>query len=485
MVAMIIFAALLVASSYLALFVFAGFLWMVLLPYHARLSAVVSLVTFNSALAIPMAGQPLVWEVASVTGWSGMIILLWLRRQSPDFWDQIRRHRAIFLGSIGYVLVLLVMMHFRGVGLQVFGSDNFGGRVYLQQLSCAIFPFLFLAVPMEAPQLIRLFAFQCFMSATFLISDLVLAAGAGGPLWILLYFFSLSNDSMAFEVQSQYQGLRRFQSFAIIAQAGCFLLLVRHGLTNLFSGRRPFALLLLILLAPLGLIGGHRALLLILTMTFLIEGWAVRFYTLARVAVGSVLIGVLLVGIYLFAEELPLAAQRSLSILPGLRTAAIAAEDGQSTFDGRLLMRRVGWEVAPNYLWLGRGFGINNSVVESPEYDPYETIKAHLRIGRFYNGFIGLLVNTGIPGLVCMSVFLLGLSRVAWRLLIHLRRFGCEDTLARLCALFAANWLANVIFFYLAHGDSEFAMRTFGLQGGLLLLAEKLRYQQFENSQSA
>ena len=120
-----------------------------------------------------------------------------------------------------------------------------------------------------------------------------------------------------------------------------------------------------------------------------------------------------------------------------------------------------------------------NNVVDSPEYDPYETIKAHLQIGRFYNGFIGLLVNTGLPGLFFMSLFLFGVSLLAWRLLRHLRRYGCDDVLGRLCALLAANWLANVAFFYVAHGDSEFAMRTFGLQSGLLMVASKLRLQQF------
>lgn len=478
--AVIFFALLLAVDNILLTLASGAFLWMATIPYHARLSVMISAVTFNSALAIPIAGQPLVWEVASVMGWSGMIVLLFLRQYSPDFREQLHQRRFILLGAVGYVLVLLVMMRLRGVGLLVFGSENVGGRVYLQQLSCAIFPVLFLAVPIGAKLLKRLFVLQCLLSITFLISDLVLATGSSGPLWMVLNFLTLSNDSLFFESQSQFQGLRRFQSFAIVAQAGCFLILTRYGLNELFSGRRPLMLLLLAALGVVGLIGGHRALLVILTLTVLLMAWGERFYSPGRVAFGGVFATLLLVGAYTFGESLPLAAQRSLSILPGMRTAAIAADDAQSTFDGRLLMRRVGWEVAPNYLLLGRGFGMNPNVVESPEFDPFETIKAHLQVGRFYNGFIGLLVNTGLPGLLFMSMFLFGISRIAWKLLVHLRVHGCDDTLGRLCALLAANWLANVVFFYVAHGDSEFAMRTFGLQSGLLMVASKLRIQQFE-----
>ena len=186
----ILFALLLAFNSILLTLGVGAFLWLVTIPYHARLSVLISAVTFNSALAIPIAGQPLVWEVASVMGWTGVLVLLFLRRFSPDFWDEVHKRRMILLGAAGYVLVLLLLMRVRGVGFQVFGADNFGGRVYLQQLSCAIFPVLFLAVPIDARLLVRLFVLQCCLSVTFLVSDLVLATGASGSLWFLLYFFT-------------------------------------------------------------------------------------------------------------------------------------------------------------------------------------------------------------------------------------------------------------------------------------------------------
>ena len=71
-----------------------------------------------------------------------------------------------------------------------------------------------------------------------------------------------------------------------------------------------------------------------------------------------------------------------------------------------------------------------------------------------------------------MSIFLLAGTAVAFRILVRLRRFGCPDNFARLCCVLAGQWIATVIIFYLLHGDSEFAMRTFSLQAGLLLCCE-------------
>jgi hypothetical protein len=46
-------------------------------------------------------------------------------------------------------------------------------------------------------------------------------------------------------------------------------------------------------------------------------------------------------------------------------------------------------------------------------------------------------------------------------------------------------WLANLIAFLFLHGDSEFAMQTFSLQAGTLLVCRHLLRQRWNQAQAA
>ena len=481
-VGLVVISMILTTGNYLVILLVGGIAWLALLPYHAKLALTLGVTNFGSALILPFfPGRPFIWEFAALLAWSGLVVTFCLREQAPDYHQQLRRHRLILLGVLAYVGVLFMLIYVHGTGLQLLGSSQMGGRVYYQQIACSVFPILFLAIPLTASQAIRLYTWQCYLSLTYIISDLVLSTGVGSKLWILLYFFGLSNDGITFENQSLAGGLRRFQSLAIVGQAFIYLLLTRVNLSRFLSRSLVWLGPVALLLFTIGAAGGHRGMLVLLFLTVLGCIYGQRFMTVPRFIGGLVLTGLLLVSAYTFAREFPLSVQRTLSLLPGIDVDPIAADDGEATFGGRLVMRSVGWQVAPHYLWIGRGFGFNYNVVPPPEYDPYGFLRENLEAGRFYNGFIGLLVNTGIPGTVFCSMFLLGTSWLAIKALRHLRRYGCDDGLARLTCVLASNWLANVIFFYFLHGDSEFALRTFALQAGLLMACARLRFQAFEN----
>jgi len=137
----------------------------------------------------------------------------------------------------------------------------------------------------------------------------------------------------------------------------------------------------------------------------------------------------------------------------------------------RRILRKVGMEIAPQYFWMGRGFGQSTRGEYSLQWDP-TGIEVHINAGKYYNGIIGLLVNTGIFGTFCMLMFLGSGTALAWRIMRLLRAQGCNDTFTRVCSVLAALWMANVIAFLFLHGDSEYAMKTFSLQAGILLACE-------------
>src|SRR6266404_1750342 len=128
---------LLASNSNLLVLAALGTAWLFLLPYHAPLSIYLSVATFSSALILPyFPGRPFMWEFAALLGWSGMLVKVFMRRYAPGADDQIQKHKWLFISALGYCMVLIVTMHYRGFGLRIFGGPQMGGRFYFQQLTC-------------------------------------------------------------------------------------------------------------------------------------------------------------------------------------------------------------------------------------------------------------------------------------------------------------------------------------------------------------
>ena len=146
-----------------------------------------------------------------------------------------------------------------------------------------------------------------------------------------------------------------------------------------------------------------------------------------------------------------------------------------AAYEGRVVMREVGIQLIPDYLWRGRGFGQTSEPVPlMTAQDPWGTIAEHLEYGRFYNGPVGLMVNTGLPGTVCLLGVLAAGTVMAMRSLLYVRRHGAEDVVARLACANAAYWLMKVLIFIFIHGDSEYALNTFGLHLGIVIAVDQV-----------
>ncbi len=465
MLSAIFFGALLARDAFFLVLLGGLGMWVLLLPYHTTLATLLSVSTFGSALILPLPGRPYWWEFAAMLAWSGLVLTIALRRQSPDTGKLIRRHKWLFIGALAYCGTLIMIMYFRGVGFRALGGSQMGGRLYLQQLLCAIFPLLFAMRPLSKTLTIQLFTLQCLLSTTFLVSDFIFSFSTSS-LWIVLYFFDLPNDGIAFASMSSGFGIKRFQSLYIVAQAMMSLVLMRYRLAEYAQPKTLWLWPATLAIIGFGLLGGHRYLLVLLFFVLLISAWAQRFFSVVRSFVMGVASLSVLAFVYVFAQELPLSAQRTLSLLPGISINRIARDDGDMTWFGRQEMRRLGWELAPQYRWIGRGFRKNE------QSGILESMQGYIDPDTFYNGFIGLLVNTGLPGTMSMLVFLAAGSAIAIRILLRIRRCGVPDNFSRLCCILSAQWLGSVIIFLFLHGDSEFAMRSFSLQAALLMCCE-------------
>jgi len=449
----------------------AGVGWMGSLPYHARLSAILGLTTYGSALMVPlMPGRPFMWELAAIFGWSGSVVLLILRRYAPDFGENVRRYQWILLSTLLYVVVLFYLMRTHGFGFRVMGGDRMGGRVYLQQIACASFPLVFMMVRFGEAEFVKLFIVHLGLSLTFVISDLALAAGAKF-MWVF-YVLDVANDSINFEIAAQSAGIRRFQSFAFVSTAALQWVLVLVPLRKLFSASAIWLIPLLLAILGIGLPGGHRGVLILLTGVFFFSMWAQRVWTSTRLTLFGGMAALVLAGAYGFGSDLPLPAQRTLTLLPGINLDPMAVADAQSTYYGRLTMRSVGVSLMPHYFLRGRGFGPATEPVPFEAYDPYGVIAEHVNRGTFYSGPVGMMVNTGLPGTLCLLGLVGAVTVTAARSLRYIRKHGAEDRFLRVVCVNASLWMVNVLVFLFVHGDAEFAMNTFGLHAGLVMACD-------------
>ena len=122
----------------------------------------------------------------------------------------------------------------------------------------------------------------------------------------------------------------------------------------------------------------------------------------------------------------------------------------------------------PHFLWIGRGFGQTDTVqAQWMTDDP--NVNSQIESGTFYNGPVGLFVNTGLAGGISMMAFIGCGALLAVRILRRVREIGCETSFHRLCSVVASLFLTHTFVFTFLHGDSQFAMLLFALQTGLLI----------------
>lgn len=458
---------LLAADQLLLALAVAGGAWMMTLPYHSKLSSYLAVATFSSALIVPLfPGRPYVWEFAALLGWSGLTITVMMRQYARDSAQVIHENRWLYVGMLGYCAVLMATMMYRGVGLRILGSGQMGGRFYFQQMTCVIFPFLFVMYRLDEKTLYRLFVIQMILTFTYFVSDFAFSFAPEG-LFFVLQFFELPGDAVNFEYQSARMGIRRFQSLYVVGSGMFFLLLLRYNMRE-FLGKKALILIPAAMgTIMLGMLSGHRFLVMVVLGVLAFCAVAQKFFDLKNTILLMVASVSFVFFTYAYVEHAPLSVQRAASVLPGIHVDPQARQDGDATLETRRQLRRLGVDMMPQYFWMGRGFGLEMNDY-SWQWDP-STVTMHANSGRFFNGFIGLMVNTGIPGTFFMGLFLLAGTVVAYKILKHIRRHGCDDNFSRMCTVLGGMWVAYVFGFTFLHGDSEYAMKTFSLLAGLLL----------------
>lgn len=85
----------------------------------------------------------------------------------------------------------------------------------------------------------------------------------------------------------------------------------------------------------------------------------------------------------------------------------VLVRTGTSTVSARLLMYRDALGEAGHYAWWGRGGEVWRSVYRSIQSEPYVGAQVH-------SGYLDMLLNLGIPGLVLLIIWLAGMGMSLW-----------------------------------------------------------------------
>ena len=478
-VAVLLLGIFLAADLYFIALMVAGVVGLATLPYHAQLGARIAIATFGSALILPVArGGVSVWLLAGIMGWSGVAVTLMVRRQSPAFGETVRRNKWVYIGTLGFCVVLLALMRLKQIGFGSMGASNQGARPFFENIISGIFPLLLVVIEMDEKTVFRLIVLQFVLVFTFVITDASIALGKFE--WVF-YFLQYSPDAFNFEQAAENFGIRRFQSLAGIGTATATLLLLYNPLRS-FVGQRAVWLIPVMLAAmAVGAVSGHRLVFIGLGFTVFLMALAQRFFSLRNLLLVMGVMLPLLSYIYLFTDTLPLPAQRALSVLPGLKVDALAQMDADNTYLVRMELFKTGWKMVPDYLWIGRGFPVYGAVLTTREHSFTATVSLLAANGVFAVGPLAVMIDTGLPGFVFFMLMLFGGSLVAGRILRLLWLHRYEDKFALASGAMAAGWFSFLINWTIIQAGEAAMLSSFMLPCGVLILCERLLRRRTEH----
>ncbi|MBX3745272.1 MAG: O-antigen ligase family protein [Verrucomicrobiae bacterium] len=370
------------------------------------------------------------------------------------------------------IVVLATALATGGIGGRAFGEEMWGARRYFG-VFFGILGYLALISSPIPPERAHLLAGLFILSGvTAAVSDLAYA-------FDLTFLFLLFSTELAFLQAVGDQmigGFTRLTGVCWAAWAVFNYLLLRYGIRGLLDVTRPWRMGLAVLALFGTLMGGYRSYIiltiLIIGFLFFLEGLhrtKVLFFTLLTALLTTL-------AVLPNARALPLAVQRSLSVIPFVNVDPVALRDAQGTLDWRLEMWKTVLPEVPRYLLVGKGFAYSGT-------DYYLTEQAFIRglvqksyegaliSGNYHNGFLTVIIPFGIWGLIAFTWFI----SVAFWALVRNHRYG-DPRLAGINRFFLASFLTKLVFYLTIYGQFDLDLQGFtGLLGMSLAINRGIR----------
>jgi hypothetical protein len=433
----------------LAMLIGVGLLPMVMRYYHESL-----ILAWNSALVVFfLPGRPTIAMVLTGITLGMAVVKRAMLRQPISIPARAIAAPLIVIGIVVFATALLT----GGMGGRALGGELWGARRYAG-VFVGVFGFFALSTtpipPQRAMLLVGLFTLSGTTAAA---SDIAYALD-----WN--YLFLLFATELAFLQAAGDQIVGSFVRLTGVCWAAWAVfnyLLLRFGLRGIIDLSRPWRLVFAAAALFGTLLGGYRS---YIILTALLCGFLFFLEGLHRTKVPLIALVCLVLGSAVILPNtrlLPLAVQRSLSVLPFLDVDPVARRDAQGTLDWRLEMWKTVIPEVPRYLLLGKGFAYSGTdyyltqeaVRRGMIFKSYEDA---LISGNYHNGILTVIIPFGIWGILAFTWFCLA---SLWAL-IRNYRYG-DPAVIGINRFMLASFLTRLAFYLTVYGQFDLDLQSF------------------------
>jgi len=323
-----------------------------------------------------------------------------------------------------------------GIGLQVLGSDVWGGKKYIF-LFAGIFSYFALTARRIPPEKANLYVALFFLGyASLIVGDLVSVLPSG--LSFIFLLFPPSGYAFA-------EGAQRLGGVANFAAAAFALMLARYGVRGIFLAGKFWRPVLFGAIFVLALFGGFRSIViscvLVFTFQFFLQG-AHRTKLLPVFFFFGICAAVAVVPL---SDKLPRTFQRALAFLP-VKIDPVIQRDADSSAEWRWEMVRAVTPQIPQYLFLGKGYALSESEMQSVS-QAFHAVSAEdwagTVAGDYHNGPLSVIIPFGIWGVIAFGWF-----QIASILALYRNYQYGDPNLKNINALLFSAFLTHTLIFW-------------------------------------
>ena len=395
-----------------------------------------------TALLFFLPGKPAVWMGLAAVSLGLSILQYAINRKMEFLHAPTVALPLLFLTAV----ILLTARLTGGLGMRILGGDTYGGRHYFTILATVIGYFA-LTNRQIPPKRANLYIALFFLgAATLLIADL---PGVISPSLNFLFLLFPVSSMDAFTDQNSVVAhtdlFSRSTGLAALGGAIYGLMLARYGLRGVLDVTKPWRLPVFCVFSVIALLGGFRSTFVQLTMTVVVLFYLERLHR-TRVLVPAIVVSLACGGLaLLFAARLPLALQRSLTVLPYVQLDPLARMSAEASSEWRLEMWRDVVPQIPQYLWIGRGYSFSGADLDQSLRDNLASTEM---VGNYHNGPLSVLLPFGIFGSLAFVWLLVAGTRVVYQNYL----FG-NPAYYHINTFLFASFVVKVIFFFCVFGS--------------------------------
>jgi O-antigen ligase len=153
--------------------------------------------------------------------------------------------------------------------------------------------------------------------------------------------------------------------------------------------------------------------------------------------------------VYLFSRQFPNSIQRAISWLPGIDISSIASGDASQTVEWRLRLWKEALRYFPDYWLVGKGFSYDKMEFIYA-FQSLDDLRWALVSGSYHNGWLSMLLCTGIIGTILCLILLVAPLIRHWK-----RQYSSwkDPFLKRLHGVFLAALTTTAAAFVLIYGE--------------------------------